>query len=100
MSHVLGACLTAIVLAGCAASASKVVAVQPLAVEQKAVLRISDVTAEAASGVVVHQWELDRICQRVKAELAALSPNPMIAAGEPADRALTPKGSEDDKAQS
>jgi hypothetical protein len=83
LSHVCAVLLFALTLLGCANSVSKPVAVQPLAAEQKTALRISDVTSEASPGVVMTQLELERISQRVKAEIGALVPSPLVAQGEP-----------------
>jgi hypothetical protein len=51
--------------------------------EQKSTIRISDVTSEAGPGVVLASYELERINMQVKSQLAALTPNPIVAAGDP-----------------
>ncbi|MEP2830610.1 DUF4410 domain-containing protein [Parvibaculum sp.] len=59
----------AAILAGCADSVSKPVPVMALAPEQQSALRIAEVKAEAAPGVDISQYDLDRIAQKLKSEL-------------------------------
>lgn len=67
----------ALSLGGCAGSVSEPTAIQPLSAESIASLHISDVTADAASGVDVGDADLGLICQKVKAYMQAESPNVM-----------------------
>jgi len=59
----------AAILAGCADSVSKPVPVVALAPEQKSELKIADVMAEAAPGVDISRYDLDRIAGKLKGEL-------------------------------
>lgn len=69
-------------LAGCADSVSKPVPVMALAPEQKTALKISGVATEAAPGVQMSQWDLDRISSRVVSELST-SGGVYVAQGNP-----------------
>ena len=64
-----------IALSGCAGSVAAPVSVQALSAQQKMMLRIADVSAETKAGVVMTPMDLDRLSQRVKAELTALTPS-------------------------
>jgi hypothetical protein len=68
-------------LAGCAGSASDPVAVQALTAERQANLHITDVNAVAATGVVMTSYDLDRIAQKVKAQLTAGAPGVLTGNG-------------------
>jgi hypothetical protein len=69
------ACLTTFLgLAACAGDASAPLVMQPLPPEQKMNMRVADVSAEPAQGVAMTPGDLDRIVQRVKAEMAAKYP--------------------------
>jgi hypothetical protein len=74
-----------IALSGCAGSVAPPVSVQALSEQQKMMLRVADVSAETKPGVVMTPMDLDRISQRVKAELAALTPSVIVAANVPAN---------------
>ncbi|ABS64149.1 hypothetical protein Plav_2540 [Parvibaculum lavamentivorans DS-1] len=74
----------AAILAGCADSVSKPVPVLALAPEQKSSLKIAEVTAEAASGVQITQYDLDRIAGKLMGELALQAADMMAAEGETA----------------
>jgi hypothetical protein len=63
-----------ILVSACATSSSAPVSVQGLAPEQKSTIHITDVSAEAKPGVFVAQYDLDRISQRVKAQLQTDAP--------------------------
>jgi hypothetical protein len=65
---------TALLLAGCAGSVSEPTAVQSLSPDQKANLHISDVTADAASGVQMSDGDFGLICQKVKEDIRAQTP--------------------------
>ncbi len=75
----------AAVLAGCADSVSKPVPVLTMAPEQKSSLKISDVTAEAAPGVEMTQYDLDRITGKLKGELSLRAARIMAAEGDALD---------------
>jgi hypothetical protein len=60
-------------LAGCAGSVSKPLALQPL--EQNAPLRLSDVSADAEQGVRMSEGDLGLISQKVKSYIEAESPD-------------------------
>lgn len=68
-------------LAGCAGDVSKPVALQALPAEQRSSLRISSVTADAASGVEMSEGDLDLICQKIKSYAQAAVPG-VIADGQ------------------
>ena len=74
----------AAILAGCADSVSKPVPVLALAPEQKSALKIKDVTAKAASGVEISQYDLDRISGKLMGELTLHAAEMMAAEGETA----------------
>lgn len=72
--HALYIAMLAISLAGCAGSVAEPTAVQALTTDQKAALRLSDVTADADKGVPVSDGDMGLICQKVRAEIEAQSP--------------------------
>ena len=74
-----------IALSGCAGDVARPVSVQALDQQQRMAIRLADVSAETKSGVVMTPMDLERISERVKAELAALSPSVMVPANTPAD---------------
>jgi len=65
----------AVMLAGCAGSVSAPTAIQPLSTEQKAALHLSNVSADAASGVAMSDGDFGIICQKVRAYIQTQSPN-------------------------
>ncbi|HUO94207.1 MAG TPA: DUF4410 domain-containing protein [Rhizomicrobium sp.] len=73
--------VTGLVLGGCAGSVSAPTAVQPLAVDSSAPLRISDISADAAPDVQVGDDELGLITQKVKAYVQAEAPTVMADHG-------------------
>jgi hypothetical protein len=68
-------------LSACAESVATPVPVTALEPVQKTTLKITDITDEAAPGVVVPSYDLDRILQRVKAEVSATHPELLNAQG-------------------
>ncbi|HAC58743.1 DUF4410 domain-containing protein [Parvibaculum sp.] len=74
----------AAILAGCADSVSKPVPVVALAPEQKSELKIADVMAEAAPGVDISRYDLDRIAGKLKGELQLRAAEMMAGENEPA----------------
>jgi hypothetical protein len=83
MKQVFFALLGVLMLSACAESVAPPVAVQALAPEKRASIRVSEVSAEASQGVMMTQFELDRVTQRIKAEITAQSPNAMVTANNP-----------------
>ncbi|MGD0865371.1 MAG: DUF4410 domain-containing protein [Rhizomicrobium sp.] len=81
--YLSAAAAIALSLGGCATSVSAPTAVQPLATDSTMPLHISDVSADAASGVQVGDADLGLICQKVKAYMKAQSPAVMVDAGTP-----------------
>jgi hypothetical protein len=64
--------LFAALLAACATDVAQPDAiVRPLAPEQKAALRVADVSAEAQQGVTMPKFQIDRLVELVKSKLAA-----------------------------
>jgi len=88
-TQIIFAATLALMLAGCAGSVSAPTVLQPLAAEQKASLRISDISADAASGVEMSDGDFGLICQKVKAYIEAQTPGIMVA--QPSDQALRMK---------
>jgi len=80
------AVLVALLLSACAGSVTAPSVVQAMAPEKKSGARISDVTAEAAPGIAMTQYDFDRISAEVKAEIASAVPGALVATGTPADR--------------
>lgn len=64
-----------LLLAGCAGSAAKPDVVHAMASTQSQGLRLSNITAEAKSGVAMTGADLDRIVAQVKADITARDPN-------------------------
>ena len=75
--HIGCAAIVAVMLAGCAGSISAPEAVQPLSMEQRSSLKISDVSADAAAGVMMSDGEFGLICQKVKGYVDAARPGVM-----------------------
>jgi Domain of unknown function (DUF4410) len=64
--------ISAGLLASCATDVAQPDAVvRPLAPEQKAALRVADVSAETHEGVTMPKFQIDRLVELVKSELAA-----------------------------
>jgi hypothetical protein len=57
-------------LAACAGDVAKPTSVQALSQAQQSSIRTSDVSAEAGTGVDIKSYEIDRVVERVKLELA------------------------------
>jgi hypothetical protein len=73
---VASACLVA--LAGCAGSISEPTVVQPLAPDQQAGMHISDISADAASGVEMSDGDFGLISQKVRGYIEQNSPGVMV----------------------
>src|SRR5580658_4229563 len=73
--------ILAMSLAGCAGSVSAPVPVQPLSMDQKASLHVSDVTADAAGGVDMSDADFGVICQKVKGYMQTEAPGVMADSG-------------------
>src|SRR6185503_20114390 len=71
----------AMFLAGCAGSVSAPKPILSLSLEQRAALRLSAVSADAAEGVQMTAADFDLICQKVKAHIQEASPGVL---GDPA----------------
>lgn len=70
----LAASTLLLVLSACAENASTPVPVSALPPEQKSSLKIAEITDEAAPGVAVANFDLERLLDRIKAEVAATHP--------------------------
>lgn len=81
--HALYIGVLAVSLAGCAESISNPVAVQALSTEQRTALHLTDITADAASGVPMSEADLGLICQQVKAEVVAQMPGLLVDQATP-----------------
>jgi hypothetical protein len=84
-ARLLAAAALAALLAGCAGSVSAPVPVTPLGLEQKAALRLSAITADAAPDVTMSKYDLDVVKERVRTYLQVQSPQVFAAT----DGALT-----------
>lgn len=73
-----------IALSGCAGDVARPVSVMALSQQHRMDIRVADVSAETKSGVVMTPMDLERISERVKAELGALSPSVIVPANAPA----------------
>jgi len=80
MSRKLFALCVVLNLSACADSLAPPVAVQALTVEKQKDIHVSEIGAEAAPGVPIAQFEIDRIVQRIKAEINGQMPNALISA--------------------
>lgn len=67
LAHTLAVTIFGLMLSGCAGSVSAPTVVQPLSADQRASLHISNVSADAATGVEMSDGDLDLICQKIKA---------------------------------
>lgn len=83
LHQLAGVLALGMLLAGCATSATAPDVVQPLAPERTASLHIVGVTAKAAQGVVMTSLDLERICDKVKAQMNAASPGIMVSPSSP-----------------
>ena len=72
-------------LSACAGSVSTPVPVAALAPDQQSNLKLTDITDEAAPGVVMASYDLERLLQLVKAEIAKARPDLWHPASAPAD---------------
>ena len=66
-THALAVTMFGLMLTGCAGSVSAPTIIQPLPADQRASLHISNVSADAATGVEMSDGDLDLICQKIKA---------------------------------
>ncbi len=73
--HVLCVAAFAALLAGCASSVSAPTAVSALSPDAKAALRISDITADAASNVQMSDGDFGVVCQKVHGYIQQQSPS-------------------------
>jgi Domain of unknown function (DUF4410) len=73
-ARILCVAALAALLTGCASSVSTPTAIAPLTTEQKAALRLSDISADAAGGVAMSDGDFGLICQKVRAYIQAQSP--------------------------
>jgi hypothetical protein len=72
-----------VLLAACAESASTPVPVAALQPVQKASLKIVDITDEAAPGIAIPSYNLERLLDRVKTEIGATHPEILAAKNLP-----------------
>jgi Domain of unknown function (DUF4410) len=77
--------LVACMASACADSVTAPTVVQAIAPEKKSDARVSDVTAEAMPGVVMTQYDFDRITSRVKSEIARAVPGALAEIATTAD---------------
>ncbi len=82
--HATAIMALAMSLAGCAGSISEPTAVQALSSDQVASLKISDITADAATGVEMSNSDFDAICEKVKAAIYQNAPGIVVATTDPA----------------
>jgi hypothetical protein len=68
-----------IAVSGCAGSVSEPVAMTPLPVQDRGALHISDISADAASGVQISDAEMDMISQKVRGYIQTQTPNVLAA---------------------
>jgi len=71
--------LLALFLSACAEDASTPVPVAALQPAQESSLKITDISAETAPGVVIASFDLERLVARVKAEVSASHPEILTA---------------------
>jgi hypothetical protein len=64
----------AVLLAGCAGSVSRPVALQPLGLEDGAQLRISEITADAEPGIAMSEGDFGLVSQKVRAYIETQFP--------------------------
>jgi hypothetical protein len=79
----LGALSVLAGLSACAGDVARPEAVTAIAAEQRANLQIADVSAEAAPGVAMTRLDMDRITERIKAEVVAERSKSGADAGTP-----------------
>jgi hypothetical protein len=72
--HAAVAVAVALSLAGCAGSVSAPTPIQSLSVEQKASLRLSGVSADAAAGVDMRATDFEIVCEKVRTYIQAAAP--------------------------
>ena len=71
----------ALSLSACADSISAPTAVQPLSAPSAASLHVSDITADAATGVEMSEGDFGLICQKVRGYIQSQTPG-VLAAGD------------------
>ena len=76
--HAIAAAALALALAGCAGDVAAPVAVQSLPEDQLTNLHISDVAADAESGVPMSDSDLGLICQKVRSYMQNEAPGVMV----------------------
>lgn len=72
--HALFVAMITVSLAGCAGSVSAPTVIQPLSTEQKSALHLSDISADAASGVQMSDADFGLIVQKVRGYIQTQSP--------------------------
>jgi Domain of unknown function (DUF4410) len=77
--------MAGLILSACAEDAARPVAVQPFGSATQAARQLTDVAAEAMPGVAMTQLEIDRITQRVRAEILAKDAGAFLAKPPAAD---------------
>ena len=83
--HVSVLAVLTIAVAGCASSVSAPTPVQALSADQRAGLHLSDISADAASGVEMGDTDFDNVCQKVRAYVQTEAPSVLAdPAGGPA----------------
>jgi hypothetical protein len=76
-------------LSACADSAATPDTVTALSPAERASLKIADITDVAGPGVVMANFDLDRILQRVKAEISSAHPDIWVVPNAPQDNGVT-----------
>jgi hypothetical protein len=80
----LAACIAMLgLLSACAENAATPDTITALPPGSQASLKIANLTDEAAPGVVIADYDLQRILQRVKAEISGVHPDVWVPAGAP-----------------
>jgi len=80
--RIFGALAVAAMLAGCAGSVSAPVAVQAMSSEQKAALKIGDISADADGGLKMSEADFGLIVQKVRTYIDAEKPG-LVVDGAP-----------------
>ena len=65
-------------LSACAGSVSAPTAIAPLSPDQKANLHVSDISADAESGVAMSDGDFGIICQKVRSYITIQSPSVLV----------------------
>jgi type IV pilus biogenesis protein CpaD/CtpE len=78
LTHIGCTAAIALMLAGCAGSATKPMAVEPLPMEQRSDLKLSDISADAAEDVEMSGGDFGLICEKVRAYIDAVKPGAFV----------------------